>query len=83
MQLMTLTTKGQVTIPQDIRMYLGLKSGDQVLFEKNNKTIEVRPAPNFFSFRGALIGSKRINNNQIKAIVAKNLAKRYRSTLSK
>ena len=32
MQTSTLTSKGQVTIPTDVRRLLGLKPGDQVAF---------------------------------------------------
>lgn len=32
--LTTITSKGQVTIPEDIRLLLGIKPGDKVVFEK-------------------------------------------------
>ncbi len=40
----TLTTKGQVTIPVEIRNQLGLKAGDRIDFERNALTgvIEIR-----------------------------------------
>ena len=28
-----LTQKGQVTIPRDIRLFLGIKTGDEIVFE--------------------------------------------------
>lgn len=33
----TLTTKGQVTIPQDMRLMLGIQSGDLVYFEADRR----------------------------------------------
>ncbi|WP_213958357.1 AbrB/MazE/SpoVT family DNA-binding domain-containing protein [Variovorax sp. dw_954] len=40
---MRLTSKGQVTIPQNIRELAGLKPYDEVEFEYKNKQIVVRP----------------------------------------
>ena len=41
----TLTRKGQVTIPRDMRVSLGLKPKDRVLFELANGVVTLRPAP--------------------------------------
>jgi len=40
----TLTSKGQITIPQAVRRSLGLQSGDAVEFEVENGKAQVRPA---------------------------------------
>jgi antitoxin PrlF len=41
----SVTTKGQVTIPQSIRDYLGLKPGSVVVFERQaNGEVVLRPA---------------------------------------
>lgn len=40
---MRLTSKGQVTIPQNIREQAGLKPYDEVEFEFRNKQIIVKP----------------------------------------
>lgn len=40
---MRLTSKGQVTIPQNIRELAGLKPYDEVEFEYRDKQIVVRP----------------------------------------
>lgn len=38
MKIAKLTSKGQITIPRDIRVKMGLKKGDEVLiFEDNGK----------------------------------------------
>jgi len=40
----TMTTKGQVTVPREIRNRLGLKSGDKVAFTVlSDGTVVVRP----------------------------------------
>jgi len=41
----TLTRKGQVTIPQQIRASLGLKPRDRVLFELSDGVVTLRPVP--------------------------------------
>jgi AbrB family looped-hinge helix DNA binding protein len=41
---MTLTTKGQVTIPQDIRNRLGLMPGTRVLFDVVGDSVRIRRA---------------------------------------
>ena len=38
----TLTSKGQVTIPKDVRDRLGLKSGDRVVFEFEGDAVRLR-----------------------------------------
>ena len=38
-----ITTKGQVTIPQAVREYLGLREGDQIEFVNENGRMLVRP----------------------------------------
>ncbi|MDA1190078.1 MAG: AbrB/MazE/SpoVT family DNA-binding domain-containing protein [Candidatus Poribacteria bacterium] len=38
-----LTTKGQVTIPKEIRSLLGLESGDRVLFVRQGGEVLIRP----------------------------------------
>ena len=38
----TLTSKGQITIPREVREQLGLKVGDKLLFEVDEDTIRLR-----------------------------------------
>jgi antitoxin PrlF len=41
----TMTQKGQVTIPVEIRTRLGLKPKDRILFEVEGDEVKLRPAP--------------------------------------
>lgn len=41
----TITRKGQVTIPIEIRTRLGLHPKDKVLFELEGDVVKLRPAP--------------------------------------
>lgn len=40
----TVTTKGQVTIPADVRRLLGIKAQDRVTFRIENGHVELQPA---------------------------------------
>jgi antitoxin PrlF len=39
----TITSKGQITVPREIRRVLGVRSGDRLIFETDDKGIRVRP----------------------------------------
>lgn len=43
--LATISTKGQVTIPAEIRRTLGLKPGDKVAFTLNQGEVKLEPSP--------------------------------------
>ena len=57
----TITSKGQITVPREIRRVLGVRSGDKLLFESDSKGIRVRPLRSksaFSKYRG--IGNSEI-----------------------
>ena len=39
----TITSKGQITVPREVRRVLGVKAGDRLLFESDEKGIRLRP----------------------------------------
>jgi len=80
MQLVAITTKGQVTIPIRIRKKLGLGPGDKVIFEEEAGSARVRAVPDFFSFRGALKGKKLPTPREIEKIAADEAVRRYLKT---
>jgi len=50
-----LTSKGQITVPREVRRALGVKPGDKIVFEQNGKNISVRPVRSksvFAKYRG-------------------------------
>ena len=56
-----ITSKGQITVPREIRRALGVGPGDKLLFEKDGGGIRVRPVRTkspFEKYRG--IGSPGI-----------------------
>lgn len=57
----TITSKGQITVPREVRQALGVKSGDKLLFESDSQGIRVRPLRTksaFSKYRG--IGNPEI-----------------------
>lgn len=56
----TLTQKGQVTIPAEIRSRLGLKPHDKVRFELEGEVVKLRPAPSkILRWYGAVTPKKK------------------------
>lgn len=50
-----ITSKGQVTVPHEIRRALGVGAGDRLLFEKDGNDVRVRPVRSespFEKYRG-------------------------------
>jgi antitoxin PrlF len=50
-----ITSKGQITVPRDIRRLLGVRSGDSLMFESGQDGVKVRPvrsASPFEKYRG-------------------------------
>ena len=64
-----LSTKGQITVPQEVRVRLGLKEGDRVEFVTEGEKTIIRPARTsknpFDAYVGALGGFK--NKEEINA----------------
>jgi AbrB family looped-hinge helix DNA binding protein len=58
MSAATLTSKGQVTIPAEVRKRLGLQQGDRIEFAVEDGATVIRPAKRgdnpFAKYRGAL-----------------------------
>ncbi len=56
-----ITSKGQITVPREIRRVLGVRTGDQLIFESDEAGVRVRPARTespFAKYRG--IGNPEI-----------------------
>jgi antitoxin PrlF len=51
----TITSKGQITVPREVRRVLGVRTGDKLLFESDGKGVRVRPVRRqsaFSKYRG-------------------------------
>ncbi len=60
-----MTTKGQITVPREVRRLLGVRAGDRLLFESDGKDVRVRPVrmkSAFSKYRG--IGNPGIGSGR-------------------
>jgi AbrB family looped-hinge helix DNA binding protein len=60
-----ITSKGQITVPREVRRILGVSTGDRLLFESDGKDIHVRPVrkkSTFSKYRG--IGNPGIGSGK-------------------
>jgi AbrB family looped-hinge helix DNA binding protein len=51
----TITSKGQITIPLEVRKMLGVRAGDKLMFENDEVGVRVRPVRSqstFSKYRG-------------------------------
>lgn len=69
----TITKKGQITIPKEIRDILKLKEGKkmQVEFERKKKEIRIKPSPDILDIAGTLKPKKVVDPVKIREIMAK------------
>lgn len=50
-----ITSKGQITVPREVRRVLGVEAGDQLLFETDADGVRIRPVrrkSGFAEYRG-------------------------------
>ena len=79
----TLTSKGQITIPQVVRRLLGLQTGDALEFDMQQGKVELRPAKPKRASAGILKthlpkGWKSPTVGEMDAGIARHLAHRHR-----
>lgn len=74
----TVTQKGQVTIPIDIRKYLDVKPSDQVVFEKKNNEIVVKPAKSFLDLEGSIKTNIVFDDHKADKLISKHVGNQYK-----
>lgn len=73
----TVTQKGQVTIPQDIRKKLGLKPYEKVAFVVEEGTVMLkRPPKDFLSLKGSLKSKKKFSDEEADKAIRDSYAKK-------
>lgn len=75
----TITKKGQITVPKDLREFLDLKTRSRVSFEleKNKKEIKIKKEPDILDLAGKFKPKRRVVNAvKIREIMYKTYGKR-------
>ena len=54
-----ITSKGQITLPKEVRKILKAERGSVIVFEKEDERIFIRPTKTLLEYRGYLKGKKR------------------------
>ena len=57
-----ITSKGQITLPKEVRKLLKVDAGAVVLFEKEDDKVVLRTAKTLKEFKGYLSGKPRITD---------------------
>jgi len=73
----TVTQKGQVTIPIEIRKMLGFEKGSKVQFSQENGKVLVRKASDVSSLMGILKSPKKYDQRKAREAIGKDMAKHY------
>ena len=77
----TLTTKGQVTIPKEVREHLGVDTGDRLSFVvQEDGTVIVKPITRDVRELGGLLhrpGQRRVSINQMHEGIARRMHARF------
>ncbi len=79
----SITVKGQVTIPKEIREALGLKPGDKVVFEKEGNTIVLKSAKTLLDFRGYVKAKRYISTEEARKIIKQKRGEKIKEELKK
>ncbi len=66
----TITPKGQITIPMDLRHQLGLQPGDKVTFHVKDDKIILTKQKNDIPWAGILQVNKRVSLQDIEKAIA-------------
>jgi len=78
----TVTSKGQTTIPQQVRRALRIKPGDRLEYSVENDRATIRVHPGLRSLKGALASrkGKAMSFSEIRAAAAETRRRRERSS---
>ncbi len=71
------TSKGQITIPRDVRELLGIQTGSVILFEQEEEKVVIHPAKTIRDYKGYLKGkAKGADFDRIRSETKEAVAKR-------
>lgn len=71
------TSKGQITIPREVRDFLGIQTGSVILFEQEEEKVVIHPAKTIRDYKGYLKGkAKGVAFDEIRRSTKEAVAKR-------
>jgi AbrB family looped-hinge helix DNA binding protein len=71
------TSKGQITLPKQVRKFLNVDTGSIVIFETEENKMLLKPAKTLSEFRGVLKGrAVHSDFDKIRTIAKKHVAKK-------
>ena len=77
----TMTTKGQVTIPKEVREHLGVETGDRLSFVvQEDGTVIVQPITRHVRELGGLLqrpGQRPVSANEMDAGIARRMQEKF------
>lgn len=73
----SITKKGQMTLPKKIRSFFGIKTPDKVLLEldKKNKAVKIKTLPDIMELAGKFKVKKPVDPVKIREYMGKNYAR--------
>ncbi len=77
----TITSKGQVTIPSDLRDEFELFPGEKVQFVVEEEEIKVKPVLGLDDLIGSLPVKKKFNKKKARELIRKEAVDRYAKNL--
>ena len=72
----TITSKGQATIPKEIRSFLGIKPSDKINFTVEKGNVVLKPVRTLKDFRGSVLVQNKSDINKERAQAKKTLGER-------
>ncbi len=83
MDISTITSKGQTTIPVEVRRHLQLKAGDKVRFfiEDDGKAVIIPLMGSVLRLKGMLKTDKRFTDKEIKKAIGQRVAQKTLKSL--
>jgi AbrB family looped-hinge helix DNA binding protein len=57
-EIMTVSAKGQITLPARVRSQFGIKAGDRIIGEYSGDRFIIKKPLDFFSLKGSLAGGE-------------------------
>jgi AbrB family looped-hinge helix DNA binding protein len=71
-----ITSKGQITLPKEVRKTLNVHAGNVVIFEKENDNVVIKPARTLKEFKGFLKGKGKEDFEEMRKKAKEHVGKR-------